>query len=104
MDQMTLLLADQDLRLSSVALHGFMGCGKTSIATEYVYRHLHLFEAIVCFDAGNKLKLESQIVQLAAHLGFAAREEDADTCRRLVLDWISMTGNFSSCIHTNDTF
>ena len=92
MDQMATLLAGQCSRLSSVALHGFVGCGKSSIATEYVHRNSFLYEAIMCFDAGDGVKLESQFVQLARHLGFAARGEDAGTSRRLVLDWLSTTG------------
>ena len=92
MDQMATLLAGQCSRLSSVALHGVVGCGKSSIATEYVHRNSFLYEAIMCFDAGDGVKLESQFVQLARHLGFAARGEDAGTSRRLVLDWLSTTG------------
>lgn len=92
MEQMATLLADQCSRMSSVALIGFVGCGKSSIATEYVHRNSFLYQAILCFDAGDEVKLESQFVQLARHLGFAARGEDASTSRRLVLDWLSTTG------------
>lgn len=91
-EQMATLLAGQCSRMSSVALHGFMGCGKSSIATEYVHRNSSLYQAIMCFDAGDRIKLEKQFVQLARHLGFAARGEDASTSRRLVLDWLSTTG------------
>ena len=92
MEQMATLLAGQCSRMSSVALHGFVGCGKSSIATEYVHRNSFLYQAVMCFDAGDGVKLESQFVQLARHLGFAARGEDASTSRRLVLDWLSTTG------------
>ena len=92
MEQMTTLLASQCSRMSSVALHGFVGCGKSSIATEYVHSNSTLYQAIMCFDAGDGVKLESQFVQLARHLGFTARGEDASTSRRLVLDWLSTTG------------
>ena len=92
MDQMGILLAGQDSRLSSVALHGFVGCGKSSIAAEYVYRNLNLYQAVMCFDASDRVKLERQIVQFARHLGFAAQGEDASTGRRFVKDWLSTTG------------
>ena len=92
MDQTATLLACQGSRLSSVALHGSVGCGKSSIATEYVYRNLDSYQAIVCFDAGDRVKLDRQFVQLARHLGFAARGEDASTSRRHVMDWLSITG------------
>ena len=94
MEQMATLLAGQCSRMSSVALHGFVGCGKSSIATEYVHRNSFFYQAIMCFDAGDGVKLESQFVQLARHLGFAARGEDASISRRLVLDWLSNTGAF----------
>lgn len=92
MDQLATMLADQDSRLSSVALHGYIGCGKSSIATEYVHRSLGLYEAIMCFDAGDRVKLERQVVQLARHLGFTAQGENASTLRRFVMDWLSTTG------------
>ena len=92
MEQIATFLAGQCSRMSSVALHGFVGCGKSSIATEYVHRSSFLYQAIMCFDAEDMVKLESQFVQLARHLGFAARGEDSSTSRRLVLDWLSTTG------------
>ena len=92
MEQVATLLAGQCSRMSSVALYGFVGCGKSSIATEYVHRNSSLYQAIMCFDAGDGVKLESQFIQLARHLGLAARGEDASTSRRLVLDWLSATG------------
>ena len=92
MEQVATLLAGQYSRMSSVALYGFVGCGKSSIVTEYVHRNSFLYQAIMCFDAGDGVKLESQFIQLARHLGFAARGEDASTSRRLVLDWLSATG------------
>ena len=92
MDQIATLLAGQGSRLSSVVLHGFVGCGKSSIATEYIHRNLGLYQAIMCFNADDKVKLERQFVQLARHLGFAAQGEDASTSRRHVMDWLSTTG------------
>lgn len=92
MDQMALLLKDQCSRLSSVALHGAVGCGKSSIATEYVHRNLDIYQAVVCLDAGDRVKLDTQIVQLARYLGFATQEEDASTSRNLVMEWFSTTG------------
>lgn len=90
-DQIATLLGGQGSRLCSVALHGSVGCGKSSIATEYVHRYLELYEAIMCFDVGERVKLERQFVQLARYLGFAAGE-DAVTMRRFVTDWLSTTG------------
>ena len=90
-DQMATFLGGQGSRLGSVALHGSVGCGKSSIAAEYVHRNLELYEAIMCFDAGESVKLERQIVQLARYLGFAAQGEDAITMRRFVMDWLSTT-------------
>ena len=96
LDQIATLLAGQESRLSSVALHGSVGCGKSSIATEYVHRHLGLYEAVMCFDAGERVKLERQVVQLARHLGFASHGEDAGTMRRFVMDWLSTTGMYDT--------
>lgn len=92
MDQMAALLADRESRLSSVALHGCTGCGKSSIATEYVHRNLGLYDAIMCFDASDRVKLERQVTQLARHAGFATQGEDASTMRRFVIEWLSTTG------------
>lgn len=92
MDQIKTLLAGHCSRLSSVALHGSVGCGKSSIATEYVHRSLDLYQAIMCFDAADRVKLEKQFAQLARHLGFAAQGEDASTSRRHMMDWLSTTG------------
>ena len=92
MDQIAAFLAAQDSRLSSVALHGIVGCGKSSIAAEYVHRSLELYQAIMCFDARDSLKLETQFVQVARRLGFAAHGEDSNTLRNLVMDWLSTTG------------
>lgn len=92
MDQLTALLKGHHSRLSSVALHGFVGCGKSSIATEYVHRNLDLYQAVVCFDAGDRVKLERQVVQLARHLGFAAQDDDASTGRNIIMEWLSTTG------------
>ena len=92
MDQMEALLAEQGSRLSSVVLHGAVGCGKSSIAKEYVHRNLNHYQAIICFDAGDISKLQGQLVQLARHLGLVTGREDAGTCRRLVMDWLATTG------------
>ena len=91
-DQIDITLAGQGSRLSSVALHGLIGCGKSSIATEYVHRNLGFYEAILCFDASDRVKLERQFVQVARHLGFVAQGEGVSTLRKSVTDWLSTTG------------
>lgn len=103
MDQMAALLAGQGSRLSSVALHGSVGCGKSAIATEYVHRSLDQYQAILCFDAADTVKLEKQFAQLARHLGFAAEGEDASTSRRHVTEWLSTTGGTPIYSHNSSS-
>ena len=103
MDQIATMLEGQCSRLSSVVLHGFVGCGKSSIATEYVHLNLDLYQAIMCFDASDRAKLERQIVQLARHLGFAAQGEDTGISRRSVVDWLSTTG-MTQALHYSHGF
>lgn len=64
MGQMAKLLAVQDSRLSSVALHGIVGCGKSSIATEYVYRKLDLYQAVIFLMPETRSSLKDNLFTL----------------------------------------
>lgn len=77
--------------ISSVVLHGLGGCGKSSIAREYLFRHLTNFEVIIWLYADSKAKLDLQFIDLARAMNFF---NDGSTihCREVVLQFIQRLG------------
>ena len=92
MDQIATFLDTQHTKMTSIVLHGVIGCGKSSIAREYVYRNLTSYEIVLYFQARDRIKLEKQYVQFARLLGFAEDGEDATVMRMRVIEWLSLTG------------
>ena len=60
------------------ALHGMGGIGKTQIATEYIYRHLHDYDVIWWIAAARPTQIRASLTELASQLGLpAARDANA---------------------------
>lgn len=80
-------------RTTGVVIHGFGGCGKSSIAKEYMYRHFETGEYAVMlwFHSDTAAKLETQFIQLARKLGVKTNEAEA---RDAALHWINHLGEY----------
>jgi hypothetical protein len=91
----SLITADNP-RLVSVIIHGLGGFGKSSIAVEFMYRHLQTFPVILFFYADRQDKLDIQFVQLARLLGFASDDTEIVKSREMTLYWIAHLGNCPS--------
>jgi tetratricopeptide (TPR) repeat protein len=60
------------------ALHGMGGIGKTQIATEYIYRHLHDYDVIWWIAAARPTQIRASLTELAVKLGLpGARDANA---------------------------
>ncbi|RYN36471.1 hypothetical protein AA0119_g12327 [Alternaria tenuissima] len=75
-------------RLKSVVIHGLGGCGKSSVAREYMYRHFDSgrYKVILWFYADEQEKLKTQFIHLARQLGIPFEETTAHIS---VLHWIN---------------
>lgn len=81
-------------QMRSVVLYGLGGCGKSSIAKEYMYREHNTgkYEVILWIFADTPQKLEIQFIALARHLGIETTESEA---RHATLSWINKLGKGS---------
>ncbi|KAH7310955.1 hypothetical protein BKA65DRAFT_543012 [Rhexocercosporidium sp. MPI-PUGE-AT-0058] len=70
----------------SVVIHGLGGCGKSSVAKEYMYSHLHDYHVVLWLYADTSSKLETQYIHLARALGISGVEGHA--CEA-VMQWIN---------------
>jgi hypothetical protein len=97
LDDLLQLLSDRlsgdDRRLSSVVVHGLGGCGKSSVAREFMYRHFDYYPVILWLHADTPEKLETQFVQIARTLGFAT-DTGINRSREEVLQWITNLGKY----------
>ncbi|HEY2696670.1 MAG TPA: FxSxx-COOH system tetratricopeptide repeat protein [Pseudonocardiaceae bacterium] len=59
-------------------LHGMGGIGKTQIATEYIYRHLHDYDVIWWIAAARPTQIRASLTELAVQLGLPGAR-DANT-------------------------
>lgn len=95
LDHLSQLLSDRPSgdgrRLSSVVIHGLGGCGKSSVAREFMYRHFDHYPVIIWLHADTSEKLETQFVQIARALGFAT-DTGINRSREEVLQWITNLG------------
>ncbi|ETN40797.1 uncharacterized protein HMPREF1541_05077 [Cyphellophora europaea CBS 101466] len=75
-------------RMRSLVIHGLGGCGKSSVAKEYMYREYRAgkYEVIIWLYADSKDKLETQFIGLARALGIQVSEPES---RHAVLNWIN---------------
>ncbi|MFS8101462.1 tetratricopeptide repeat protein [Lentzea alba] len=57
------------------ALHGMGGIGKTQMATEYIYRHLHDYDLIWWIEAARATQIRASLTELARQLGLPGASE-----------------------------
>ncbi|OJD10865.1 hypothetical protein AJ78_08235, partial [Emergomyces pasteurianus Ep9510] len=72
--------------MRSVVIHGLGGCGKSSLAKEYMYIRFERYKVILWLYADAASKLNIQYIHLARALGFTTAETYA---REAVLQWIN---------------
>ncbi|KAG4438253.1 hypothetical protein IFR05_006281 [Cadophora sp. M221] len=72
--------------MRSVVIHGLGGCGKSSVAKEYMYSHLHDYHVVLWLYADTSSKLDTQYIHLARALGISEVEGHA---REAVMQWIN---------------
>jgi NB-ARC domain len=73
----------------TVALHGLGGVGKTQLATEYAWKHLGGYEAVLWVRADSPETLEASLAGIAGVLGLpevSVKEQDVQT--DAVLRWL----------------
>ncbi|KAL4860970.1 hypothetical protein BDV12DRAFT_204504 [Aspergillus spectabilis] len=77
-------------RMRSVVIHGLGGCGKSSVAKEYMYRQMNRYDVVLWLYADSTAKLDSQYIVLASSLGIKVPESRAVVA---VSQWIThLTG------------
>ncbi|CAN9097052.1 unnamed protein product [Alternaria alternata] len=88
------------VRFKSVVIHGLGGCGKSSIAREYMYRQFDTgrYKVILWFYADGREKLKTQFIHLARQLGIPFEETTAHIS---VLHWINNHANSFLMIFDN---
>jgi tetratricopeptide (TPR) repeat protein len=57
------------------ALHGMGGIGKTQMAVEYIYRHLHDYDVVWWIQAARPAQIRAGLTELAQHLGLPGSSE-----------------------------
>lgn len=72
--------------MKSVVIHGLGGCGKSSVAKEYMYSHFQSYHVVLWLYADTKSKLETQYIHLARALGMSEAERHA---REGIMQWIN---------------
>ncbi|KAL4821140.1 hypothetical protein BDW67DRAFT_180684 [Aspergillus spinulosporus] len=76
--------------MRSVVIHGLGGCGKSSVAKEYMYRQMNRYDVVLWLYADSAAKLESQYILLANSMGIKVPESQAVVA---VSQWIThLTG------------
>jgi hypothetical protein len=79
-------LDDTSGRQMSIALYGILGCGKSQVAVEYLYRYFEHYPVIIWLNGNDHVVLEMQFTQIARRLGYSGM---ADNYRVEVLNWIT---------------
>ncbi|KAI9694917.1 MAG: hypothetical protein M1822_000534 [Bathelium mastoideum] len=72
---------------SGIVLHGLGGCGKSSVAREYMYQRINDYKVILWLYADTREKLDTQFITLSRLLG--GESGSADYCVQWVKHWIS---------------
>lgn len=75
--------------ICSVVIYGLGGCGKSSVAKEYMFRRRDSYDIVLWFYADGQEKLETQFWNVARTLCLTTTETDA---RENVLRWLDDTG------------
>jgi hypothetical protein len=63
--------------MRSVVISGLGGCGKSTVAKEYMYRQRDQYDVVIWLYADSKAKLDSQFIALASRLGMNVPEAQA---------------------------
>jgi hypothetical protein len=87
-------------KVQSVVIHGLGGCGKSSVAKEYMFRRLDDYAVVLWLYADVREKLETQFINLSRKLGMQATESDA---REAVLDWVNHLGMHHGRVFNENT-
>lgn len=72
--------------MRSIVLHGLGGCGKSSVAKEYMYRRFERYSVTLWMYADTPGKLDSQYIHLARVLGITTAEGQT---RQAILHWMN---------------
>lgn len=83
--------------IQSVVIHGLGGSGKSSLAKEYMYRRMDIYDVVIWVYADSTSKLNTQFISLARALGIFTHESQA---REAVLHFIN---NLCTC-HSQFSF
>ncbi|KZB87009.1 cytochrome C [Amycolatopsis regifaucium] len=75
LEQLTKRLSSGTTAVLPSALHGLGGIGKTQMATEYIYRHLHDYDLVWWIDAAHTTQIRAGLTELAALLGLQGASE-----------------------------
>jgi hypothetical protein len=75
-------------RLSSVAVYGIGGCGKSTLALEYAYMKMNDYNVIAWLHADSKSKLEDQFSRFAIQCGLVEEGKSLDRVYETVLNWL----------------
>lgn len=75
LDQLTKRLSSGTTAVLPSALHGLGGIGKTQMATEYIYRHLHDYDLVWWIDAAHTTQIRAGLTELATMLGLQGAAE-----------------------------
>jgi hypothetical protein len=73
--QLTKRLSSGTTAVLPSALHGLGGIGKTQMATEYIYRHLHDYDLVWWIDAAHTTQIRAGLTELAGVLGLHGASE-----------------------------
>jgi hypothetical protein len=84
--------------MRSIVLHGLGGCGKSSVAKEYMYRRFERYSVTLWMYADTPGKLDSQYIHLARVLGITTAEGQT---RQAILHWMNHLGSSKYRLLTN---
>jgi hypothetical protein len=79
-------LSRRERTMQSVVIHGLGGCGKSSVAKEYMYLRFMDYNVVLWLYADASSKLDTQCIQLARALGIKTDEGHA---HEAILHWIN---------------
>jgi hypothetical protein len=88
-------LCDSERGLSSVAIYGLAGVGKTQIALEYAYKAQAVVDAVLWIPAESDLALQQGLGHVACVLKLQGADPDAHQNNTvLLMNWLKKTSEF----------